>query len=389
MKNEIKRRQFGKTGLYVSELSFGAMNLRLLDTIEQASDILDYALDQGINLIDTARAYKGENKSGQLVESEVLVGNAIRHRTDLEEPIVVITKGHGYTPEAFEEDLNTSLLKLGVKGKHKLKIGENDIKLVYFFHGINETRWESIKETSVLDLAQKYKNEGIINYIGFSSHYHDTKEIKDALNTGIFDVMELPYNIFNRSLGEDGEIDLLKYAYDRNVGIINMKAFNGNGMVPIYQMLKSLISVDYKVMLNFCLSNPYTTTVDAGAKYIEEFKQDIEVALGERLSREQIRSYKSEADTISKDMNGICRECMHCLEKFHCPQGIDFPSILALYSRHMIGEKLNKDTSELSSQYNNLSINAEDCIECGQCLEWCEYRLNIPKMLQEAHKVFA
>src|SRR5665647_16722 len=103
MKNEIKRRQFGKTGLYVSELSFGAMNLRLLDTIEQASDILDYALDQGINLIDTARAYKGENKSGQLVESEVLVGNAIRHRTDLEEPIVVITKGHGYTPEAFEE----------------------------------------------------------------------------------------------------------------------------------------------------------------------------------------------------------------------------------------------------------------------------------------------
>lgn len=49
----------------------------------------------------------------------------------------------------------------------------------------------------------------------------------------MFDVVELPHNIFNATLGEDGEINLLKYAYERNVGIINMKAFGGNSMPDI------------------------------------------------------------------------------------------------------------------------------------------------------------
>ena len=47
------------------------------------------------------------------------------------------------------------------------------------------------------------KAQGIVNFIGFSSHYK-TPEIKDALDTDVFDVVELPYNIFNATLGEDG-----------------------------------------------------------------------------------------------------------------------------------------------------------------------------------------
>src|SRR5690554_3292814 len=104
MNSGIKRRKLGRTGLSVTELSFGAMNLRLLDSPEQAYEILNYVLDKGINLIDTARAYNGENKHGQIMESEALVGNAICKRTDLKEPIVIITKGHGYTPEDYKED---------------------------------------------------------------------------------------------------------------------------------------------------------------------------------------------------------------------------------------------------------------------------------------------
>ena len=89
---KIGRRRFGRTELQVTELAFGAMNLRRLDTAEEAYTILNYVLDQGVNLIDTARGYSGENKEGALVESEVLVGNAIRNRTDLSEPIIVVNK---------------------------------------------------------------------------------------------------------------------------------------------------------------------------------------------------------------------------------------------------------------------------------------------------------
>ncbi len=387
MDKKLNRRKFGKTGLEVTELSFGAMNLRNLDTFNEAYEILNYVLDCGVNLIDTARAYNGENGENKLVESEVLVGNTIRQRTDLDEPIIIITKHHGYTIPEMEEELTTSLGKLGIDGKGDLKIGDNDIKLVYLFHGINEERWNTMQDSGVLDKAQELKEEGRINFIGFSSHYAQKKEIIEAIDSGVFDVCELPYNIFNRELGEDGEVNILEHAYNNDVGIINMKAFNGNGMVPIFESLKEVVSIDYPVMLNFCLTNPYISTVDAGARYIEEFKEDMETALGERLNEEEIKEYKKEADKVADDLKGVCRECMHCLEKFECPQEIDFPGILAVLSRYQISEKLDKETEKYIKKYREFKLTAEECIECGECMPWCEYELEIPEMLKEAQQI--
>ena len=386
---DIKRRKLGRTGLYVSELGFGAMNLRLLKSFDDAYKIVNHVLDQGINFIDTARAYKGEIAPGVLLESENVVGNTIRQRTDLKEPIVIVTKGHAYTIPELEEDLNLSLKTLGVTGKGNLKIGNNDIKLIYFIHGISTERWETVKTSGVLDKLQQLKNEGVVNYIGFSSHYPFPKEIKEAVDTGIFDVVELPYNVYNRSLGEDGEIDLLKYIHDKDIGLINMKAFDGNGMVALYKVLREFVSIDYEKMLRFALSNPYITTVDAGARYVEEYDMDIKTALGSRYSEEDLQALKNEADKVSKYNKNICRECMHCIEKFECPQKIDFPRIMAIYSRYSISEKLGKDTSQFKKMYEELELNGADCLECGSCLPWCEYKLNIPESLKKAHETFS
>ncbi|NLT96477.1 MAG: hypothetical protein GXW85_13295 [Clostridia bacterium] len=388
MKSLIKRRELGNTGLYVSELSFGAMNLRKLETEEEALDILNYVLDQGVNLIDTARAYSATNSQGRLMESEVLVGKGLKNRNDLKEPIVIVTKGHSYTPEELEENLFTSRTKLGVEGKGDLKIGNNAVILVYLFHGLNEERWATMQNSGVLKKVQEYKREGIVNFIGFSSHYGDTVEIKKAVDTGLFDVVELPYNIFNRSLGEDGELNLLKYIHDKEIGLINMKAFNGNIMPAIYNVIKDFISIDYPTMLNFCLTNPYISTVDAGAMNVEQFAQDVKVAAGPRLTQEEITKFKQEADKISSLLENICRDCLHCVEKFQCSAGIDFPAIMALYSRYTVSEKLGRDVTEFKERYKEFALNASDCIQCGQCVPWCEYKLNIPEVLREAHQAF-
>lgn len=388
IKTVVKRRKLGRTGLYVSELGYGAMNLRNLPSQEEAYKILNYVLDQGINLIDTARAYNGTNSKGEEIESEVLVGNAIRSRNDLDEPIVIITKGHGYTLEELENNLTTSRAKLGIEGRGNLKIGNNDIKLIYFFHGINKERWTSMQKSGALEKILEYKAQGLINFIGFSSHYGDASEIKGAVDTDIFDVVELPYNIFNRSLGEDGKLNLQKYIHDKEIGLINMKAFNGNIMPAIHNVLKDYITIDYPTMLNFCLSNPYISTVDAGAIYVEQYELDIKTASESRLSGEEMAAFKKEADKIASHLNSICRECMHCVEKFKCTVGIDFPSIMALYSKYSVSEKLGRDTSEFKEKYKEFELNASHCIECGNCVPWCEYKLNIPEVLKKAHEAF-
>lgn len=383
--SRISRRRFGRTDIRVSEVSFGAMNLRKCRTVDEARATLSFVLDSGINFIDTARAYNGENGQGVLVESEVLVGDAIRSRTDLNEPIVVVTKGHGYTPEDFSEELATSRDKLGVSGNGELYIGKNRIFLVYLLHGINEERWNTITSSGVLDSVKTAKTDGLISFIGFSSHYAQKPQIQAAIETGIFDVCELPYNLFNRELGEDGDTDLLKLAHQHDMGLINMKAFSGNGFVAIHEILKDYVSIDYASMLRFCLANPHVSTIDAGAKYVDEFAADMKTAELPALSAEEITRLKEEADTVAPVMKNICRECMHCTEKFECPEGVDFPGILSAYSRFLVGSRMGVNTSEQRDAYDRFEKNAEDCIECAECLPWCEYKLNVPEMLKEAH----
>lgn len=388
MKTQVKRRPFGNTGLLVSEVGFGAMNLRMLNTREEGIALVNYVLDQGVNLIDTARGYKGVNGSGEEVQSEDMVGTAIEGRADIDEPIVIVTKGHGYTPETFDEDLQESLKTLKIKKTDKgLFIGQTEVKLVNFFHGIKEDRWETMTKSGVIEHARKRQAEGLFTYLGFSSHYGDVKEIKAALDTNAFQVMELPYNVYNRSIGEDGKIDLLKYAHDKGVAIVNMKAFNGNSMVATAKLISDLCSIRYSDMLRFCLSNPNISTVDAGARFVEEFQADIQAALLPAMTDEERTTLKKEADKISGLFQNICRECMHCLEKFECPQGIDFPSILGNHSRFKIAETLGKDSAPYIKNYREMQgLKADSCVGCGGCVEWCEYHLDIPAMMIRARE---
>lgn len=388
---QLNRRRLGKTEKMVTELSFGAMNLRSIDTIAQAKELINFVLDSGINLIDTARAYNGDNISGELVESEVLVGDVIASRTDLKEPIVIITKGHGYTPEDFDCDLEESLERLGVEGRGSLKIGNTEIILVYLFHGLTTERWKEMKNSGVLEHSKRKQEEGFFNYIGFSSHYSQTVEIQEAIETDVFDVCELPYNIYNRSLCDPGHIkgNLFALAAKHDMGIINMKAFSGNGYDAAFRtVFKDYISISYTDMLRFCLANPYITTIDAGAKYISEFQTDLAAAEAGAIQEEEITALIAQADQISPLMTDTCRECMHCMEKFSCPQNIDFPKILSLYTRYRISKSLGKDAEEFGVEYDGLELQADECTACGQCLPWCEYELKIPEDLEKAHTVF-
>ena len=384
METRVARRRLGRTGLEVSEVSFGAMNLRKCESSAQARDTLRYVLDAGINLIDTARAYNGENPQGELVESERYVGEAIRSKKDLDEPIIVVTKGHGYTPDALNEELSTSLRALGVEGEGDLRIGDNPIHLVYLFHGITDERWGAMESSAVLDVARELRDRGKVDFLGFSSHYAQGKEINAALDTGVFDVVELPYNVFNRDLVEGEAGDLFRKAHEMDLGIINMKAFSGNGFVEIHRILRDYVSIDYAAMLRYCLRNACVSTIDAGAKYASEFVADIEAAAMGPLTEQEARALEVEADTVAPVMKNICRECMHCQEKFTCPHGVDFPGILSAYSRFLVGRHLGQDTGEAAEAYRKLQGDAEECIECAECLPWCEYKLDVPKMIKEA-----
>jgi predicted aldo/keto reductase-like oxidoreductase len=402
----------------------------MLKDTDLARKLINDILDQGVNCIDTARVYNSEPGSVPMIESEVLLGEEISARTDIAEPLLIVTKGHGYTPEAFLRFLDESTLRLRIAIRDgKRYIGNVEIKLCYLLHGINADRWAAISSSNTLEYAKRLQSEGRFDFFGFSSHQNDGATIKTAIDTGMFDACELPYNVYSTGLGEGGAIDLIKLAHERGMGVINMKAYNGSGSLDIIKRLGSITGIGHVEMTRFCLSNPCVSTIDAGVRSIAEYLENADASAMPPLSAAERKSMLDRANLVSPHFKKICRECMHCVELFECPNGVNFPAMLGVHGRYEVSKTLGFDTSPFRNEYiaaankkscaingcdpNNLSdeknindsSNISDvisgakpaaeagvenaCVRCGKCLEWCEYHLNIPDMLAAAAEDFA
>ena len=86
----------GRTNLEISRTGFGALPIQRV-SFEEASALLNRALDGGITYIDTARAYS---------DSEEKIGKAISHRRD---EFILATKTGAMTAEGLEKGLNTGV----------------------------------------------------------------------------------------------------------------------------------------------------------------------------------------------------------------------------------------------------------------------------------------
>ena len=407
MNINVKRRPFGGNGISVSEVSFGAMNLRMLNDVTLARKLVDDILDLGINCIDTARGYNSEPGAIPFIESEVIIGETLSARTDLTEPILIITKGHGYEPESFLQHLDESTRRLRITRRGgTLYIGQTEIRLCYLLHGISRDRWGVIASSGVLDYAKRLQAEGRFDFFGFSSHYRDADVIQEAIETGKFNACELPYNVYNTVLGEGGEVNLFKLAHEKGMGVVNMKAYNGNGSVAIFKQLSGLTGLGYVDMTRFCLSNPYTSTIDAGVRAVGEYLENAGASEMAPLTEGERAEMRGRAGLVSPHLSTICRECLHCVEKFECPQGVNFPRMLGVHGRYLVSKSLGFDVSGYKTEYASVSsgvIGSEyasaasgvasgsagasggECVKCGRCVPWCDYHLDVPALLATAN----
>lgn len=150
----MKKRELGKSGLFVSELGLGTMSLP--NDENEAGKILDTALHAGINFIDTANLYDGG-------KNEELVGKALKGKRD---KVILATKvgnklnsdGNGWTwdpsKKHITEEVKKSLTRLGT-----------DYIDLYQLHG--GTMEDDADET--IDAFESLKKEGLILQYGISS----------------------------------------------------------------------------------------------------------------------------------------------------------------------------------------------------------------------------
>jgi aryl-alcohol dehydrogenase-like predicted oxidoreductase len=223
--DDMEYTSLGTTGLEVSEFCLGCMNFGsdepwMIGDPEQSKEIIDRAIDLGINFLDTANVYSQG-------ESEEIVGEAIEGRRD---ELVVATKVYG----PMREGPNGQ----GLSRKHILKqadksldrLGTDYIDL-YQIH-----RWDDttpIEET--LSALDHLVNEGKVRYIGASTmpnwKFQRALYTADVENYERFVCMQPEYNAVDRH----EEANLLPVCEAEGVGVIPWSPLAGGFLTGKYE----------------------------------------------------------------------------------------------------------------------------------------------------------
>lgn len=184
-------RALGRTGLSVSEVSYGAARTEPQDAFFAT---VDACLAEGINLIDTASGYGN---------SEELLGQHLRGRWD---PVVLSTKICPYaTYNPGSSWTMTPRDVLPMLERSLTRLGRDDVEIVYA-HGLRNAsdvdRWI---HGGYLAVLEKARQEGKVRFLGMSelSEADGTHTaLRHAVPTGAFDVVMLTLNFMLQTAAE-------------------------------------------------------------------------------------------------------------------------------------------------------------------------------------------
>jgi aryl-alcohol dehydrogenase-like predicted oxidoreductase len=171
----------GKTGLEISRLGIGLSEIGSILSAEDektASDVLNSALDNGINFLDTAACYG---------LSEDFVGRSIPNRRD--EYVLASKAGH-YIPRNEGEDWTYELIIESIE--RSLTLMKTDHLDLIQLHSCSV---EILEKGDVIRAIQDAKQSGKVNHIGYSG---DNENAKWAVDSGLFETLQTSYSLVDQ-----------------------------------------------------------------------------------------------------------------------------------------------------------------------------------------------
>lgn len=370
---------FGKTNEEVSRLGFGCMRFhtkkgysRKIDE-EIAIKQVRYAIDNGVNYIDTAYNYHGG-------ESEKLVAKVLKD--GYREKVKLATKLPSWlikSREDMDKYLNEQLEKL-----------ETDHIDFYLLHTLNKKLWNTLKENDVFDFLESIVKDGRVKHVGFS--FHDELSLfKEIVDSYDWDFCQIQYNYLdeNYQAGKEG----LKYAKAKGLGVVIMEPLRGGNLSKqVPDDIKAIWDkADVKRSpaewaLKFIFNHPEVDVVLSGMNEMEHIEENIRNAsetTPNSLTDKEIQLIENVKELYKSKIKVGCTKCAYCMP---CPKGVDIPACFSLYNESSM---FDFDMAKLEySKFVKKENKASVCIECGQCEEKCPQHLNIREKLKEVAELF-
>jgi len=348
-KKSMPTRVFGKTGVEIPILTMGT-------AFPLTPPLLNAALAEGINYIDTAQSYVGG-------KSEKMVGNVLAKNGRREECFIV-TKCTEHDSEAFTNKLDGSL--------ESLKMDAVDL---YYLHNLGDP---DRLDKEMMQTAERLKKSGKIRFFGFSSHHgNQVATLEKAAEVGYVDAIMFKYNF------RDYDNDALNKAIDKchkaNIGLMAMKTQGGavsfQGSVDKF---KAKGFNQHQATLKAVWADERIHGAVSAMKNIKQVKENAEAARNSAMGfeeRELLREYAAETDHL------YCRGCSE-----HCEVAMEAPLQIAETLRYRMyyenyGER--RRGKELFAQLPTAAKKLEG-VDFTAAEAACPYKLPIGQLMQEA-----
>ncbi len=371
-------RKVPKNGDELSILGFGCMRLPVKadGTIdeERATRQIRYAIDHGVNYVDTAWPYHGE-------QSEPFVGRALAD--GYREKVRLATKLPVWMAKSradMDRFLDAQLKKL-----------DTDHIDYYLVHALVGNLWDSAYELGVTEFLDRAKADGRIVNAGFSFHGAgcDFSRIVDAYD---WDFCQIQYNFLDEKnqAGTEG----MEYAASKGLAVVVMEPLRGgnlsNRVPPAVKAIWDGAPTKRTAAewaLRWVWNRPEVTVVLSGMNeeaHIEENLRAAGQACPDSLTEAELQLIKKVELKYRELMKAGCTGCRYCMP---CPQGVNIPLCFEVYNdRYMSGNAGEASFLYVARLGSVLSVGESEfaslCVKCGECLEKCPQHLDIPELLE-------
>lgn len=369
-------RPFGKTGEELSILGFGAMRLPVIDgdvnqiDEEKAIPMVRNAIDKGVNYLDTAWSYHGDN-------SEPFCAKVMKD--GYREKVNIATKLPSWlikTRSDMDYYLNKQVERLEVE-----KID------YYLLHTISEAYWDIYKKEDYKDFLNSAKKDCKIKYAGFS--FHDNIELfKEIVDDYDWDFCQIQLNYLdeNYQAGLEG----MRYAAAKGLGVIIMEPLRG-GMLAKTEMPDALQSIwnqsetkrtPAEWALRYLWNHKEVGMILSGMTTTEQMEENVLTAsdaMAGSLSKKEEEIIVQAKDYFHSKIKVDCTNCRYCMP---CPQGVYIPEIFWAYNHEALFNDFDK-AKFWTTGFLKEDQRASNCNSCGRCETLCPQGIPIRKHLKD------
>lgn len=364
----MEYRKINKFGIDVSLLGFGCMRFPMnndgsIDEIE-ASKMIDKAIENGVNYIDTAYPYHSSL-------SEPFVGKVIKKYP--RESLFVATKLPVWDVKNSED---TKII-------FEKQLARLDVDYVdfYLLHALNKERWETLLELGVIDFCEEMQRIGKIKYFGFS--FHDEYEVFETIiNYRDWDFCQIQLNYIDTDI--QAGIKGYNLAASKEVPVIVMEPIKGGFLATLPTDIENIINKydNTKSLASWALrwvgTHDNVKVILSGMSTMEQVEDNLQtVNQFKVLNNEEMKLINTVATSIKAKAKNGCTGCEYCMP---CPFGVNIARNFKIWNEFGIygNEAVSKN------KYESMSDNekAENCKMCGKCEKLCPQSILIREDLK-------